>query len=78
MSMNIHEYDKFRAGKKEGIAEGIKEGIKQGTLADAQQKAVEAAENMMKKNYPIDDICEITGLSLEQILDIKEKIAVKA
>ena len=43
----------------------------------AQQKAVEAAENMMKKNYPIDDICEITGLSLEQVLEIKEKITVK-
>ena len=46
--------------------------------AGAQQKAVEAAENMMKKNYPVDDICEITGLSLEQLLKIKERIAVKA
>ncbi len=43
----------------------------------AQQKAVETAENMMKKNYPVDDICEITGLSLEQVLEIKEKITVK-
>ena len=43
----------------------------------AQQKAVETAENMMKKNYPFDDICEITGLSLEQVLEIKEKITVK-
>ncbi len=43
----------------------------------AQQKAVEAAKNMMKKNYPVDDICEITGLSLEQVLEIKEKITVK-
>ena len=53
------------AGREEGIAIG------------AQQKAVEAAENMMKKNYPVDDICEITGLSLEQVLEIKEKITVK-
>lgn len=45
--------------------------------AGAQQKAVETAENMMKKNYPVDDICEITGLSLEQVLEIKEKITVK-
>ena len=44
----------------------------------AQQKAVEAAENMMKKNYPVDDICEITGLSLEQVLELKEKVSVKA
>ena len=54
------------AGREEGIAIG------------AQQKAVEAAENMMKKNYPIDDICEITGLSLDQVLELKEKVSVKA
>ena len=46
--------------------------------AGAQQKAVEAAENMMKKNYLVDDICEITGFSLEEVLELKEKIAVKA
>ena len=79
MSMNIHEYDKFRAGKKEGIAEGIKEGIKQGTLAGAQQKAVEDAEQLIKMNIlSAEQIATAVNLPLEQVLEIKEKISVKA
>ena len=69
--MNIHEYDKFRAGKKEGIAEGmaegIKKGIKQGTLAGAQQKAVEAARNFKKNGISIEMISKCLGLSVEEI-----------
>ena len=77
--MNIHEYDKFRAGKKEGIAEGIKEGIKQGTLAGAQQKAVEDAEQLIKMNIlSAEQIATAVNLPLEQVLEIKEKISVKA
>ena len=67
MSMNIHEYDKFRAGKKEGIAEGMAEGIKQGTLAGAQQKAVEAARNLKKNGISIEMISKCLGLSVEEI-----------
>ena len=51
------------AGREEGIEIG------------AQQKAEETAENMMKKNYPVDDICKITGFSLEQVLKIKDRIS---
>ena len=73
--MNIHEYDKFRAGKKEGIAEGIR----QGTLAGAQQKAVEDAERLLKMNLgTVEQIAEAVDLTVEQVLEIKEKIAVKA
>ena len=81
--MNIHEYDKFRAGKKEGIAEGmaegIKKGIKQGTLAGAQQNAIEAAKRLLRMNVlSVEQIAEAVDLTVEQILEIKEKIAVKA
>ena len=53
------------------------EGIEIGREKGRNEKAVEDAENMMKKNYPVDDICEITGLSLEQVLELKEKVSVK-
>ncbi len=73
--MNIHEYDKFRAGKKEGIAEGIR----QGTLAGVQQKAIEAAEQLIKMNIlSAEQIASAVNLPLEQVLEIKEKISVKA
>ena len=58
-------YD-FENGKEAGIAVGI------------QQKAVEAAINMLKKKYPISDIEEITGLSAEKVTELKKQITVNA
>ena len=73
--MNIHEYDKFRAGKNEGIAEGIR----QGTLAGAQQNAIEAAKRLLRMNVlSVEQIATAVNLPLEQVLEIKEKISVKA
>ena len=50
-------------GKNEGLAEGKAKGLAEGK---AEGKA-EIAINLLKKNYPIDEIVEITGLSKEEI-----------
>ena len=42
-----------------GVKEGIAQGITQGKL--------DAAKGMKVKNIPVEDIVEITGLSMEQI-----------
>ena len=69
--MNIHEYDKFRAGKKEGIAEGIR----QGTLAGAQQKAIEAAKRLLKMNLgSIEQIAEAINLPVSQVKTLAGEI----
>ena len=39
-----------------------------------QQKAIEDAINMLKKEYPLNDISEITGLSPEKVLDLQKEI----
>ena len=43
--------------------EGLEEGFKQGSN-DTKKEIV---RNMKEKNYPIEDIKEITGLSVEEI-----------
>ena len=53
---------------------GREEGIQQG----AQQKAIETATNMLRKEYPVSEISEMTGLPQEQILELKKKVSVKA
>ena len=69
--MNIHEYDKFRAGKKEGIAEGIK----QGTLAGAQQNAIEATKRLLKMNLgSIEQIAEAINLPVAQVKTLADEI----
>ncbi len=52
----------------------FKNGLEQG----AQQKAVETATNMLKKNYPTADISEITGIPLDKVLELQKQITVTA
>ena len=50
-------------GKNEGLAEGKAKGLAEGKV----EGKAEIAINLLKKNYPIDEIVEITGLSKEEI-----------
>ena len=50
-------------GREEGRAEGEKIGIEKGE----KQKAFEMAVKMKRKGYSVEDICEISGLSPEEI-----------
>ena len=61
--MNIHEYDKFRAGKKEGIIFG------------ARQKAVEAAKKLLKMNVlSVEQIADAVNLPAEQVKSLADEI----
>ena len=44
----------------------------------AQQKAVEDAENFLRENISEEIIAKCTGLPLEKVLELKEKVSVKA
>ena len=48
---------------KEGIVQGKQEGISEGS----HQKALETAKLMRTHNYPITEICTMTGLSPSEI-----------
>ena len=58
--MNLHDFDIMT------------EAAEEATL----KKAQEDARNMLKKNYPTSDISEITGLPLEQVLELQKELAV--
>ena len=58
--IKLEEYNK---GIEQGIEQGIAQGIEQGKL----DTSLNFARNMLKNNYSIDSIMEITGLSREQI-----------
>ena len=61
LAMNLHDHDI----RYEALAVG------------AQQKAKEAAIKMLKKKYPTSDISEISGLPLEQVLELQKTIAIQ-
>ena len=60
-------------GIEEGIEQGIEQGIQQGLEQGAQQQAIETAINMLKKKkYSVEEIAEITSLSLEKVLESQQ------
>jgi predicted transposase/invertase (TIGR01784 family) len=46
---------------------GRKEGRQEGKLEGRQEGALAIARNMMKRNRPIDEIIEDTGLTREEV-----------
>ena len=66
-------------GLKQGLAEGHKQGLaeghKQGLAEGAQKKAVEAATNMLNENDPPEKVARCTGLPIEQVQELADKLA---
>ena len=63
-------YDARQAGLKEGMALGEAKGL----LAGERKKAIETAKNFLKKNISAEIIAECTGLSLEEVIKIKDSL----
>ena len=57
----------YTEGKSLGITEGKSLGIAEG----ARQKALETARLMMQRNYPVSEICLMTGLTKEEVEAIR-------
>ena len=53
--------------KEEGISQGYTSGINDGISKGENKKSIKIAKNMLKKNMSIEDISDITGLSIEEI-----------
>ena len=53
------------SAKKEGLAEGLAKG--------EAKKSLEIAKKMLDANSPIDFICQMTGLSEEEVLKLKSE-----
>lgn len=59
-----------REGRAEGLAEGRAEGLVEGKLET--QKAI--VQNLLKLNMSVELICQATGLTTEQISQLKEQL----
>ena len=65
-SLLYYDYDELK--KQEAYELGEASGVEQGV----EQNKVEIALNMLKKNMDTKLICEVTGLSLDQVDAIKK------
>lgn len=58
-------------GRAIGLKEGRAEGLAEGLVKGQQQKAIETAKRMLEKEYPAEEVAELTGLTVEQVLELK-------
>ena len=65
--------DSFKLGKEDGVKIGEKIGEKRGEEKTLQQ----IVKNMLNKEYPIENISEMTGLKIEEVKKIVKEIKLK-
>ena len=51
----------------------MKKGMERGIEQGENKKQIEIAKKMLNKNMKIEDICEITGLTEEEIIKLKNE-----
>ena len=57
--------------KREGIAEGMEKGMEKGMKQGMEQRSLEIARKMLAKGMDAASVMEITGLSAEQMQQLK-------
>ena len=75
MLMEARLLDERREGKAEGIAEGKEIGLVEG---EAKEKLATAKRMLAKGCYSLEDIAELTNLSLADVEKLKEEQAEQA
>ena len=61
----------MQQGIKQGMQQGIKQGMQQGLIEGEHKSMIAVAHRMLTKGMKINDIIEFTGLSLEEIQNLK-------
>ena len=64
--------DRYQKGKEEGRAEGKEEGRAEGRAEGMSQRSQEIARNLLSLGLPVDQITQATGLTEEEIEQLKE------
>ena len=61
----------LKKGLEKGLKEGKIEGLKEGKIEGEKNKAIEIAKNMLSKGLDVNLISELSGLSAEEIKNLK-------
>lgn len=71
--MILHSLPMLPERAKEVVMTTAEKLIKQGRLEGKLEGKLENARRMVEKGYPVEDICDITGLSREEILTLRRE-----
>ena len=60
-----------KKGIEKGMQKGMQKGVQKGMQEGMHRKAIQTAKALLAKNMKIQEISEITGLSVEEIESLK-------
>ena len=67
------DFEMFMMGaEQKGRQEGYQEGLEEGRQEGRQEEKVAVARKLLRRNRPVDEIIEYTGLSCEEIEALRE------
>ena len=57
----------IKKGIKKGMEKGMEKGIEKGIVAGERKKALMIARQLLKKNFSMQDIAQMTGLDITEL-----------
>ena len=70
---NQIEYAK-ETGLEEGLAKGLAKGLTKGRAEGREEERNSIVLKMLQNNLPVQTICDVTGLSVEEVAKLKEEV----
>ncbi len=73
-SQNVIEtarIDGLAAGLAEGLEQGLEKGLEKGKIEGEKAKALAIAKGMLAKNLDLETIVELTGLTIEVVIELQ-------
>ena len=71
LQIEIEKLPSFVMGQEHGIEQGMEKGIKKGMAMGEKKRALLIARNLIKDDFSLEKIAQITGLDLTDL----EKLA---
>ena len=72
-ALSYAEEKGIQKGIEQGVKQGLEQGVKQGLEQGAKQEKIEIAKNLIQKGLDDNFIIETTGLSVEEVREIRKK-----
>ena len=69
--MEASKQEGLEKGHKAGLKEGLEKGRKEGIETGKHNEKIEMAKKLLKRKLSIEDIVDITGLSIDKIKGLK-------
>ncbi len=67
-------HNQIEYAKETGLEEGLAKGLAKGREEGREEERNSIVLKMLQNNLPVQTICDVTGLSVEEVTKLKESL----